>query len=98
VSEEIETKIVITHKDNRANIGIQQTNCDPVFFMAEGDIPSSLGCIPGFLEEARRKWQTSPRNPEADLPAPAPPPTPTASRPAAKATAKPDNQQQEAMF
>lgn len=97
MSDEIETKIVITHRGNRASIGIQRTNCDPVFFTTEGGISNSLSRIPEFLSEAERKWQTNPRNPKAELPEP-PTPVPATANQTVKTTAKPVNKPQEAMF
>ena len=97
MSDEIETKIVIAHRGNRASIGIQRTSCDPVFFTAEGDFPNSLNRIPEFLAEAERKWQTNPRNPKAELPEP-PTPVPATANQTVKTTAKPVNKPQEAMF
>ncbi len=68
-----ETRIVIAHKGNGATIGVQRTNCDPLFFTAEGELATVLNAVPGFVEEAGRRWQTNPRYPKAELPAPPPP-------------------------
>ncbi|MDD4987073.1 MAG: hypothetical protein PHQ43_15150 [Dehalococcoidales bacterium] len=97
-----ETKVVITLRDKAVRVAMQQTDCDPILFQpipieAEDDLRTILGTpVNEFLEEARRRWQTSPRYPKAEVPAP-PAPAPaatTVSRPAAPA--KSTNQQ--AMF
>lgn len=98
MSDEIETKIIITHRGNRASIGIQKTSCDPGFFTTEGDIKTALLHIPEYIEEAERKWQTNPLYPKAELPAPSPAQTTVTNRPASSTSAKPANKQQETMF
>jgi len=87
-----ETKVIITFKGDRAAVGIQQTDCDPVFFTKEGTLDDVLAAVPGFVVEAGQKWGVSRRNPKADLPAPPPPAlAATLAKPVqtAAATAKP---------
>ncbi len=80
------TKIVITHEKNGASVGVTRDKCDPCFFKVEGELPSIIGAVPGFLEEAIKSWATSPMNPKAPEPPP-PPKVVTPAQPAAKATA-----------
>jgi hypothetical protein len=96
MSEETETKIVIVHKGDAASVGVQRTDCDPILFTFRGDLPSTLSSIPGFLDEAGRKWQANPRNPKAELPAPAP--QAVTSVPKTAGSQPKPNKQQEAMF
>ncbi|MDP2730289.1 MAG: hypothetical protein Q8O55_07395 [Dehalococcoidales bacterium] len=75
-----ELKIVIVIKDNRATIGVQAPDCDPVFETAEGDLSEILAHSHIAVDNARAKWATSKRNPKADLPAPpAPAPRPAST-------------------
>ena len=86
-----EVKVIITVKGGRAAVGIQQTDCDPVFFTKEETtLPDVLAAVPGFVVEAGQKWGVSRRNPKADLPAP-PALAATLAKPVqtAAATAKP---------
>jgi hypothetical protein len=98
VSDETETKIIITHRGNRASIGIQKTSCDPVFFTTEGNIHTALPHIPEYIEEAERKWQTNPLYPKAELPAAPGPTGTTVTTSQSNSAAKPANKQQETMF
>ncbi len=73
-------KIVINLKDNRAHIGIQSPNCDPVFATAEGSMDKIFKAVKLEIEHARAIWKTSPRNPKIDLPHPAPSPVSAAQK------------------
>ena len=87
-----ELKIVIVMKSDRAMIGVQAPDCDPVYETMDGDLPAVLACVPKTVEVARLKWATSKRNPKADLPKPAAPvttATTTAARKPAAAKAAP---------
>ena len=94
----IETKIIITHKTDKAMIGLQQTNCDPVLFTVTGDMATAIARLPELIAEAGRRWQTNPRYPKAELPEPPAPVTAAATNPKPNTATKPDNKQQEAMF
>jgi hypothetical protein len=72
-----EIKIIITHKDNSATVGIQRTNTDPVFFKVAGSIPEVANAMPNLLMQASQKWQASAKNPLTTL---APPPPPVTTR------------------
>ena len=81
-----ELKVVIILKDNRAMLGVQSPDCDPVYKTMEGDLAAVLQVVPVLVAEAKLKWTASPRYPKADLPKPVIPATTTtstANRPAA---------------
>jgi hypothetical protein len=91
MSEEI--KVVIALKENRGSIGVQSTDCDPVFLTFEGDLGLALERVPGLIAEARQKWDSNPRYPKCETPLPSQtPPAQPASRPARQAasTAQPN--------
>lgn len=77
-----ELKVVIILKDNRAMVGVQSPDCDPVFITLEGDMAAALSQVPALIESANAKWDANPRNPKADLPEPPPSSTPARSEPA----------------
>ena len=82
-----EAKIVINLKENRATIGVQSPECDPVFTCAEGTMGEIFESAGRLLVDAEAKWKENPRCPKSDLPQPAPVPAraaPTAARPAPK--------------
>jgi len=84
-----ELKVVIILNANRAMLGVQSPDCDPVYKTMEGDLAAVLQVVPTLVAEANLKWTASPRYPKADLPKPVVPATTTtsaASKPAAKAT------------
>lgn len=86
-----EMKVVIILKANKAMLGVQSPDCDPVYKTMEGDLAAVLQIVPTLVAEAKLKWTASPRYPKADLPKPVAPATTTsstASKPAAK-TAQP---------
>jgi len=97
-SAPVETKIIITHKADKAMIGIQQTNCDPVLFTVAGDMATAITRLPELIVEAGRRWQTNPRYPKAELPQPPTPAATTVTNSKSNAAAKPASKQQEAMF
>ena len=81
-TENGELKLVIKLKGGKASVGIQAPECDPVFFKLEGDLGAVLAGVPGFVEEARRRWEASKLNPECESPLPSqekPAPTARAS-------------------
>ena len=88
-----ELKVVIILKADRAMLGVQSPDCDPVYKTMEGDLAAVLQVVPTLVAEAKQKWTAAPRYPKADLPKPVAPPapaTPAAGKTAAKAaTAQP---------
>jgi len=75
-----ELKVVIILKGNRAMVGVQSPDCDPIFTTIEGDMSAALSQVPALIEIANAKWDSSPRNPKADLPEPPPSTTPARSQ------------------
>ena len=93
-----ETKIVVTHNGGQAAVGIQRTDCDPVFFTVVGDLPAVFTELPKCLADAGAIWQVNPRYRKADLPAPMPAVTPTKTTTAATATNQQQSTNQKPMF
>lgn len=85
-----EMKVVIILKANKAMLGVQSPDCDPVYKTMEGDLAAILQVVPALVADAKLQWAASPRYPKADLPKPVAPAittTPAARKPAAKAPA-----------
>ncbi|MDO8715392.1 MAG: hypothetical protein Q7J73_01070 [Dehalococcoidales bacterium] len=83
-----ELKVVIILKDDRAMLGVQSPNCDPVYKTMEGDLSAVLQVLPTLVADAKLQWAAAPRYPKADLPKPVAPATTTTaavSKPSAKA-------------
>ncbi|MDO8715565.1 MAG: hypothetical protein Q7J73_01975 [Dehalococcoidales bacterium] len=83
-----ELKVVIILKADRAMLGVQSPDCDPVYKTMEGDLAAILQVVPALVADAKQQWAAAPRYPKADLPkpvAPAATTTSAASRPTAKA-------------
>ena len=83
-----ELKVVIILKGNKAMLGVQSPDCDPVYKTMEGDLASILLVIPALVADSKLQWAAAPRYPKADLPksvVPATTTTPAARKPAAKA-------------
>jgi len=81
-----EFKVVIILKDNKAMLGVQSPDCDPVYKTMEGDLVTVLQVVPTLVADAKLQWAAAPRYPKADLPKPVAPvttTTSTANRPAA---------------
>ncbi len=85
-----EIKVVLTINGNRSLVGIQATDCDPVFTPVEGELEEALGRVPGLLEDARQKWAENPRYPKCERP-------PQPATPAPRSEARPPRQAQIAM-
>ena len=86
-----ELKVVIILKANKAMLGVQSPDCDPVYKTMEGDLAAILQVVPTLVADAKLQWSAAPRYPKADLPKPVAPATTTTSaisKPAAK-TAQP---------
>jgi hypothetical protein len=71
-AESTRIKIVITHYNGAATVGIQRTGTDPVFFIVPGAILDASKAMPDLLIRASKQWQVAAKNPVAVLPAPAP--------------------------
>ena len=83
-----ELKVVIILKADRAMLGVQSPDCDPVYKTMEGNLAAILQVVPVLVADAKQQWAAAPRYPKADLPKPVAPVTTTTaavSRPAAKA-------------
>ena len=83
-----ELKVVIILKANKAMLGVQSPDCDPVYKTMEGDLAAVLQVVPTLVADAKLQWAAAPRYPKADLPKPVAPATTTTSavsKPAAKA-------------
>ena len=70
---EAELKVVIQLKGDRALVGVQGTNTDPVVeVLAATSLNDVLSAVPGILDRARERWATSPKNPAYKGPPPPP--------------------------
>ena len=79
-----ELKVVIILKDDKIMLGVQSPDCDPVYTTLKGNLAAALKRVPKLVNEAKQKWSTSPRNPNANLPTPAPTPARTPAAPKEK--------------
>lgn len=79
-----ELKVVIILKDDKIMLGVQSPNCDPVYTTLKGTLAAALKRVPKLVNEAKQKWSTSPRNPNANLPTPEPAPARTPAVPKTK--------------
>lgn len=78
---EEELKIVIQIKGDRALVGIQQKDTDPVLEPLEAvSLEEILAAVPTILARAREQWQSSPRRPKYEGPPVSPPPVPIPQR------------------
>ena len=64
-----ELKIFIVLKEERAIVGVQAPDCDPVISCIEGDLDAALQQVPALVDQANQQWDSNPRYPKADLPA-----------------------------
>lgn len=71
-----ELKVVITMKGDRAIVGIQAPDCDPIFTTHEGGLPAVLAKVPALVKGANEKWDANPKNPQTVRPEPEPAPEP----------------------
>jgi hypothetical protein len=83
-----ELKVVIILKANKAMLGVQSPDCDPVYKTMEGDLAAVLQVVPALVAEAKLQWAAAPRYPKADLPKPVAPATPATTPAAGKSAAK----------
>ncbi len=63
-----ELKVVIILKANKAMLGVQSPDCDPVYKTMEGDLAAILQVVPTLVSDAKLQWTAAPRYPKADLP------------------------------
>jgi hypothetical protein len=78
---EAELKVVIQMKGDRALVGVQGTNTDPVVeTLPATSLNDVLAAVPGILARAREKWTATPKNPAYQRP-PDPPAAPRSSVP-----------------
>ncbi|HUV51631.1 MAG TPA: hypothetical protein VMW64_00975 [Dehalococcoidia bacterium] len=87
-----EIKIVIVLKENRASVGIQAPECDPIISTLEGDLVTVCGELPALVAQAEQKWSESPRFAKAVIvepPASVPAVTATGGSPRAPKPAAP---------
>lgn len=71
-----EIKILILLKGDSIMLGVQSPDCDPVYTTFKGTLAAALKRAPQLLEEAKKKWDSNPLYPKADLPTPEPRSTP----------------------
>ena len=57
-------KVVLDIEPNGVRVGIGAEGCDPIIRPLEGDLAVALDQLPGWLEDAKEQWETSPRNPK----------------------------------
>lgn len=84
-------KVVINFKENKATVGLQSPDCDPVLNTVEGELQVVLQQLPELIQKAQEQWSQSARYPKTsrpELPALAPQPAATASKSAAAASEK----------
>lgn len=99
----MDLKIVVNIKGDRATIGVQAPNTDPVMETVaianqEDALQEAFVAATDLVERALQRWATSPKDPAYQRPPPPPaPPTRAAPRPAAPARA-PAATAQEHMF
>lgn len=90
-----ELKVVIILHGKKIMIGVQATDCDPVYTTLEGTLPTALQQVPKLVKEAKLKWDAHPRYPNADLPTPEPTPAPARS---SRAPAAPEKKKEQPSF
>ena len=84
-------KVVIVVTGSNLLLGVQSTDCDPLYRTMKGSLSQALKAVPGLVAEAKKQWETTPRYPKANLPEPAPRPTP-ARTPASPRSTEPRSQ------
>ena len=69
LSEEL--KVVLSIKDGRATVGVQQPSSDPHIEPVDApDLPRLTGEVLAVVERARAKWENDPKYPTHERPAP----------------------------
>lgn len=90
---EAELKVVIQMKGDRALVGVQGTNTDPVVeTLPATSLNDVLAAVPEILARARERWATSPKNP-AYVGPPPPPVQPAPARTAKTGLATPQRRE-----
>ena len=66
-----ELKVVVSIKEGRATIGVQQPSSDPhIESFDDHDLPGLTQEVPAVVERARVRWEGSPKHPAHERPAP----------------------------
>lgn len=71
-----ELKVLIIMKGESVMLGVQATDCDPVYTTMTGDLAAALQRVPTLVDEAKKRWSANPLYPKANLPEPEPAPAP----------------------
>ena len=65
-----ELKVVVSIKEGRATIGVQQPSSDPhIESFDDHDLPGLTQEVPAVVERARARWEGSPKHPAYERPA-----------------------------
>jgi hypothetical protein len=65
-----ELKVVMRLEGDKALVGIWVSECDPVWFHAEGNLKTVLAAVPGFIKQAKERWEQAKLNPKCESPLP----------------------------
>ena len=66
-----ELKVVVSIKEGRATIGVQQPSSDPhIESFNDHDLPKLTQEVSAVVERAKAKWEESPKHPTYERPAP----------------------------
>lgn len=66
-----ELKVVVSIKEGRATIGVQQPSSDPhIESFDDHDLPGLTQEVSAVVERARARWEESPKHPTHERPAP----------------------------
>ena len=83
-----ELKVVVSVKDGRATIGVQQPSSDPhIESFDDREISELAQEVPAVLERARATWEDTPKHPAYERPAPSTGRRPRRDQGAAQASA-----------
>ncbi len=94
---EAELKVVIQMKGDRALVGVQGTNTDPVVeTLPATSLNDVLSAVPEILARAREKWAATPKNP--DYQRPPEPPAPARAAAATRSTPQRPAEPQQRFF
>ena len=64
-------KVVVSLKDGRATIGVQQPSSDPhIESFDDADLSGLIQELPAVIERARAKWEDEPKHPAHERPTP----------------------------
>ena len=76
MSEEL--KVIITLREDKAAVGVQAPNCDPVLAVVQGGLADAPTWLPALIARAREQWQTNKQYPKSTRASAPAPPTPAA--------------------